>query len=113
MSEQNKIWFPALEFNETDEELILKAELPGVKIEDLIVKAQTKSLAISGICNPDKSTDVKELFPSQFNYGQIKCNTPLPVAIQTEKTRAELIDGVLTITMPKVKVASYSSTTVR
>ena len=106
MSEQNKIWCPAIEFNETDEELVLKAELPGVKIEDLIINAQRKSIAISGICNPDKSTAEKELIPSQFNYGQIKCHTPLPVAIQTEKTIAEFIDGVLTITMPKVEVAS-------
>lgn len=109
MSEQNKTWCPAIEFNETDEELILKAELPGVKIEDLIINAQRKSIAISGICDPDKSTGEKELIPSQFNYGQIKCNTPLPVAIQTEKTRAEFIDGVLTITMPKMGVASAIS----
>ncbi|AFZ38127.1 heat shock protein Hsp20 (plasmid) [Stanieria cyanosphaera PCC 7437] len=106
MSEQNKTWCPNIEFNETDEELILKAELPGVKIEDLIINAQTRFVSISGICNPDKSTDEKEVIPSQFNYGQIKCNTPLPVAIQPEKTRAEFIDGVLTISMPKLRVAS-------
>ena len=106
MSEQNRTWCPAIEFNETDRELILKAELPGVKIEDLIINAQRKSLDISGICDPDKSTDEKELIPSEFNYGQIKCNTPLPVEIQTEKTTAEFIDGVLTVTMPKVGVAS-------
>lgn len=106
MSEQNKTWCPAIEFNETDEELILKAELPGVKIEDLIINAKTKSIAISGICDPDKSTEEKELIPSQFHYGQIKCNTPLPVAIKSEKATAELVDGVLTITMPKLGVAS-------
>ena len=65
MSEQNRTWFPAIELNETDEELILKAELPGVKIQDLIINAQTRSIAISGICDPDKSTDEKELIPSQ------------------------------------------------
>ena len=106
MSEQNKTWCPAIEFNETDDELILKAELPGVKIQDLMINAQTRSIAISGICDPDKSTDEKELIPSQFNYGQIECNTPLPVAIQTEKTRAEFIDGILTVTMPKLGVKS-------
>lgn len=109
MSEQNKTWCPNIEFNETDEELILKAELPGVKIEDLMINAQIRSVSISGICDPDKSTEEKEVIPSQFNYGQIKCNTPLPVAIQTEKTTAEFIDGVLTITMPKVGVASAAN----
>lgn len=106
MSEQNKTWCPNIEFNETDEELILKAQLPGVKIEDLMINAQIRSVSISGICDPDQSTDEKEVIPSQFNYGQIKCNTPLPVAIRTEKTTAELVDGVLIITMPKIGVAS-------
>lgn len=106
MSEQNKTWCPNIEFNETDEELILKAELPGVKIEDLMINAKVSSVSISGICDPDKSTDEKEVIPSQFHYGQIKCNTPLPVAIKPEKATAELIDGVLTVTMPKLGVAS-------
>ena len=106
MSEQNNTWYPAIEFNETDEELILRAEVPGVKIEDLIVNPKTKSIAISGTCNPDKSTDEKELIPSRFHYGQIKINAPLPVKIQAEKTRAELINGVLTISMPKQGVTS-------
>lgn len=109
MSEQNKTWCPNIEFNETDEELILKAELPGVKLEDLMINAKIRSVSISGICNRDKSTEEKEVIPSQFNYGQIKCDTPLPVAIQTEKTRAEFIDGVLTITMPKLGVASAAN----
>ena len=106
MNEQNRTWYPAIEFNETDRELILKAEVPGVKIKDLIVNAQSKSVSISGTCDPDKSTNEKELIPSEFHYGQIKIDVPLPAKIQTEKTRAELIDGVLTITMPKVGVAS-------
>ena len=106
MNIQNKTWYPAVEFKETNEELIFKAEVPGVKIKDLIINAQTKSISISGICHPDKSTDEKELIPSRFHYGQIKINAPLPVEIQTEKTKAELVDGVLTITMPKQGVAS-------
>ena len=106
MNVQNRTWYPAIEFNETDEELILKAEVPGVKIEDLMVNAQTKSVSISGTCDPHKSTDEKELIPSKLHYGQIKINVPLPAKIHTEKTRAELIDGVLTITMPKLGVTS-------
>ena len=106
MNVQNRTWYPAVEFTETNEELIFKAEVPGVKIKDLIINAQTKFISISGICRPDKLTNEKELIPSRFHYGQIKINAPLPVEIQTEKTKAELIDGVLTITMPKLGAAS-------
>ena len=72
----------------------------------MIINAQTRLIAISGICDPDKSTDEKELILSQFNYGQIKINAPLPVAIKPQKATAELIDGVLTVTMPKLSVKS-------
>ena len=106
MSEQNKIWYPAIEFNETDEELILRAEVLGVKIEDLIVNPKTKSIAISGTCDPNKSTDEKELIPSQLHYAKLDCNIDLPAKIQVDRVRAELIDGVLTITMPKAQVVS-------
>ena len=64
MSEQNKTWYPAIEFNETDEELILRAEVPGVKIEDLIVNPKTKSIAISGTCDLQLIAGAKPLYPS-------------------------------------------------
>ena len=106
MKEQNKTWCPAIELNEIDEDLILKAEVPGVEIKHLNIHAEPESISISGIHDQHKSTLEKELIPSQLHYGQLQCNIPLPVKIQVEKVKAELIGGVLTITMPKMDVAS-------
>ena len=106
MNEQSKTWCPAIEFNETNEELILKAEVPGVEIKNLNINAETESISISGIHDQHKSTAEKELIPSQLHYGQLQCSIALPVKIQVDKVRAELIDGVLTITMPKMNVVS-------
>jgi hypothetical protein len=47
-----------------------------------------------------------ELIPSQLHCGKLDCNIPLPEPIQVNHVRAELIDGVLTITMPKVNIVS-------
>ena len=105
MKEQSKTWCPAVELNEIDEDLILKAEVPGVEIKDLNIHAETESISISGIHDQHKSTTEKELIPSQLHYGQLQCNIPLPVKVQVEKVKAELIDGILTITMPKINVA--------
>ncbi len=105
MKEQTKTWCPAIELNEIDEELILKAEVPGVEIKHLNIHAEPEFISISGIHDQQKSTVEKELIPSQLHYGQLQCNIPLPVKIQVEKVKAELIDGVLTITMPKMDVA--------
>ncbi|MGV2829939.1 Hsp20/alpha crystallin family protein [Myxosarcina sp. GI1(2024)] len=106
MKEQTKTWCPAVEFNETDEDLILKAEVPGIEIKNLNIHAEPESLSISGIHDRHKSQAEKELIPSQLHYGQLECNILLPVKIEVEKISAELIDGVLTITMPKMEIAS-------
>ncbi|MEM7759209.1 MAG: Hsp20/alpha crystallin family protein [Cyanobacteria bacterium P01_A01_bin.40] len=106
MTEANKTWCPAIELNETDRNLILKAEIPGVEIKHLNISAEPKSISISGIHNKHKSAIEQEVIPSELHYGQLECSVPLPQAIQVTQVRAELIDGVLTITMPKVNMAS-------
>ncbi len=109
MNEESKSWCPAVELNETDENLVLKAEVPGVDIKHLNINAEPESISISGIHDQHKSVVEKELIPSQLHYGQLQCNIPLPVKIQVDKVRAELVDGVLNITMPKVKMAGTIS----
>ena len=74
MNEQNKTWCPAIELNETNEELILKAEVPGVEIKHLNIHAETESISISGIHDQHKSTAEKEVIPSQLHYGQLQCS---------------------------------------
>jgi HSP20 family protein len=106
MKEVSKTWCPAIEFNQTEKNLILKAELPGVEIKHLNICAEPESISISGIHDHHKSSRETELIPSQLHYGQLECSVPLPEPIQVNHVRAELIDGVLTITMPKLNLAN-------
>ena len=106
MKESSKTWCPAIELNETDKDLILKAEIPGVEIKDINISAEPKYISISGIHDRHLTAKEKEIIPSQLHYGQVDCSVPLPQPIQTNHVRAELIDGLLTITMPKVRIAS-------
>jgi HSP20 family protein len=106
MKESSKTWCPAIELNQTDRDLILKAEIPGVEIKHLNISAEPKSIAISGIHDRHQLATEQELIPSELHYGQLDCCVPLPEAIQVNHVRAELIDGVLTITMPKINIAS-------
>ncbi len=106
MNQEEKTWCPAIEFNETEKYLILKAEIPGVEIKHLNIHAEPESISISGNNPYHRSSNEQELIPSQLHYGQLECNLPLPVEIQVNLVQAELIDGVLTITMPKANMAS-------
>ncbi|MEO1006672.1 MAG: Hsp20/alpha crystallin family protein [Cyanobacteria bacterium J06638_38] len=109
MKETGKTWCPAIEFNETEDNLILKAEIPGVEIKHLNINAEPESVSISGIHDHHQSSTEKELIPTQLHYGQLQCTVPLPEKIQINHVRAELIDGLLTITMPKVNITSSAS----
>ena len=109
MNQQDKTWCPPIELKEIDRNLILKAEVPGVEIHHLNIHAEADSICISGIHNRHKSQQEKELIPSQLHYGKLQCQISLPANIQVEKVNAELIDGVLTITMPKVNEVSTVS----
>lgn len=106
MAEASKKWCPAIELNETDNYLTLKAEIPGVEIKHLNINAEPKSILISGIHDRHTLAAEQEVIPSELHYGQLECNVPLPQAIQVDRVEAELIDGVLTVTMPKVNIAS-------
>ena len=103
MTVTSATWCPAIELNETNTDLILKAEVPGVDIKHLNIHAEPKSIVIAGIHDKHDRSTTKELIPSQLHYGQLECNIPLPVSIEVKAINAELVDGVLTITMPKVK----------
>jgi len=106
MTEAVKTWCPAIELNETDKYLTLKAEIPGVEIKHLNINAKPEFIAISGIHDRHISAAEQEVIPSELHYGQLDCSVPLPQAIRVDRVSAELIDGVLTITMPKANIAS-------
>lgn len=109
MKETEKTWCPAIEFNETERDLILKAEIPGVDIKHLNINAEPESVSISGTHDHQQLSSERELIPSQLHYGQLQCTVPLPEKIQIDDVRAELIDGLLTITMPKINVTSSAN----
>ncbi|MBD2576999.1 Hsp20/alpha crystallin family protein [Oscillatoria sp. FACHB-1406] len=98
----NQVWCPALEVKETSTHLILKAEIPGLKVKDLEIQIERDVLSISGEHHKHNQPSEQELFPSELHYGELKCDFPLPVPVQKDSVRAELVDGILTLMMPKV-----------
>jgi HSP20 family protein len=96
-----KTWCPAIEVKETTTHLILKAEIPGLTAKDLNIQVSREVVSITGEHPKSENQEEKELFPSELHYGQLQCDFPLPVAISHDRAKAELIDGILTVTMPK------------
>jgi HSP20 family protein len=100
--EENQVWCPPVELLETDTALILKVEMPGIRIKDIAVRTTTNAISISGKRQMQHFANEREAICSQLHYGRIQCTIELPIEIQNKRVEAELVDGILTVTMPKV-----------
>ena len=101
------MWVPAVELKETEKEIVLKAQIPGIDVNDLDVEVGEDRVTISGEHKEEKSTENKDdnYFRSEFHYGQFQRVVPLPMSIKTDRIKSDFKDGVLTLTMPKIETA--------
>jgi HSP20 family protein len=98
-------WTPAIELQETETELLLKAQLPGIKPEELDIQVSENAVFLAGEHQAETKTDEQGIFRSEFHYGQFKRVIPLPTSIQREQVKAEMGAGLLTLTMLKASPA--------
>lgn len=94
-------WVPAIELQETDTELWLKAQLPGIEPDELEIQVSENAVFLSGEYRECHQHDKQGIFRSEFHYGQFKRVVPLPMPIQRERVTASMAGGLLTLTMPK------------
>jgi HSP20 family protein len=98
-------WAPALDVYEDKENFVVKAELPGMKREDIEVSFQDGSLSISGERKSETKHEAAETHRAERFFGRFQRTLTLPTAVATDKVKAEYKDGVLTVTLPKTEEA--------
>lgn len=97
----SKINTPAIEFQITKDAFILRAEVPGIDGKDLDVQVSQKMVTISGIYQPD-NTENQGRIRTEFRYGQLYRQIELPEPIIVDQLQANLKNGILTLTLPKL-----------
>ena len=95
----------AVDAYETDELLVVKARTAGVDRSDLDVSLSDGILTISGTLSSGDETDVKKWHIQECYWGEFSRTIALPVAVKEDEVKAELKDGVLTISFAKVEKA--------
>ena len=93
----------AVDVFETEGELVIKARTAGVDRNDLDVSISDGILTISGTLSSGDETEVNNWHIQECYWGEFRRTLALPVAVKEEGVKAELKDGVLTITFEKVK----------
>lgn len=98
-------WSPALDLFEDKDNLFVKAELPGMKKEDIEISLQDGVLTLSGERKDEKKHDYTHIHRSERFVGKFQRTLTLHTAVDVEKVKATYQDGILTVTLPKSEAA--------
>ena len=94
---------PAFDVSETEKELIVKAEVPGMDKKDININLSDGLLTMTGEKKHEKKEEGENYHLVERHYGKFSRTMRLPSTVNTEKVDAIYKDGVLTITVPKTE----------
>jgi HSP20 family protein len=96
-------WTPPVDLYETAEEYVLTAELPGLAREQIDIHAEERRVVIRGArgVDPGRTIPCEQYHRVERGHGRFSRTFSLPEIIDVDAIRAELKDGILTVTLPK------------
>src|SRR3972149_9996245 len=98
-------WYPAVDIFDNDNEIVLKAELPGLNKEDIDIHVEENLLTLRGERKREEEIKEKGYFRSERAYGTFSRSFTLPATVAANKIGASYKDGILTVTLPKAEEA--------
>lgn len=98
-------WAPALELHEDKDDFTVKAELPGMKKENIDIAIEEGVLSISGERKREEKHTDAEIYRSERFYGRFNRSIVLPKPVDTDQVTASYKDGILTVRLPKTPAA--------
>ena len=96
---------PSVDVRETDKEIVVSAEIPGMEEKDIQVELAADGLTIRGEKRTETEDKKEGYVRKETSYGSFHRFIPLPAEVQAAKASAELKKGVLTVTLPKTPEA--------
>ncbi len=102
---RGRAWVPRIEVRETDRELVVSAELPGVDPGDVRVECSDDGLMIQGEVRREEPEETGAVYRSERRYGRFFRRVPLPPGLEADKAQAAFRHGLLTIRIPRSRPA--------
>lgn len=99
-----RYFVPATDIHETDDGLMVVMEVPGVERKDIDINVENEVIRVEGRIDTSKYDGLDPLY-TEYNVGHFARNFTLSNKIDQQKIGAQLEDGVLTLTLPKLKEA--------
>ena len=98
-----ELWAPEIDISETEDEYVVKADIPGINEKDLSVTLSGGNLTIKGERKEEKEEKKKHFHRIERRYGSFQRTIALPGEVDENKITAEYKDGVLEIHLPKTE----------
>jgi len=98
-------WTPPVDIYETDEALVMKAELPGFSKDDIGIELKENTLVIKGERKHEDEVKEGNYHRMERSYGAFQRAFMLPMTVDQEKVKASYKDGILELRLPKVQAA--------
>jgi HSP20 family protein len=94
-------WSPAVDIYETEQDIVLKAELPEINQKDIDIQLENNTLTLRGERKFERETKEENYHRVERAYGSFCRSFTLPSTVDQDKIKAEYKDGILKVTMPK------------
>jgi HSP20 family protein len=94
-------WVPAMDLVESDDHFVLKADLPGLREEDVAIEIQDNTLTISGERKAEHEERQRGWYRVERSFGRFSRSLSLPEGVDADAVNAEFHDGVLEVRIPK------------
>ena len=103
----------SVDMYETENEVVVKAAVPGMKADDVQIQVTSEMLTIKGQTKEDAEVRDKAYRIREHRWGSFERSVGLPTQVILEKAKAEFEDGVLTVTLPKAEEVKPKTITVK
>ena len=97
------LWHPPTDVYETDDSVVVKAALPGLRPEDVDISVTAEGLTIKGEMKHEEKVERENYYRREIRYGVCSRTVSLPTRVDHEHADAEFESGVLTVKLPKAE----------
>jgi HSP20 family protein len=104
---------PAIDMYQTEDEVVVKATLPGFSPDDVQINVTGDMLTLRGETKHEEETQEKSWHIREHRFGRFERTIPLPVQVTADRANAEFENGMLTITLPKAEEVKPKTIAVR
>jgi len=103
---------PSVDVIDRDDEVVVRAEVPGYKKEDIEISVSDSSLTIKGETKTEEKEEKGDYYRCEISRGAFTRTVELPAAVDDSKAKASMKDGMLELTLPKVEKSKRHTITI-